>query len=226
MNAKKIVSKIAPKFVKEKIKEEIYKYKKGVNERVEKSIPKVDVEEKHIEDTEILVNREKMLEKLGKAERVAEIGVARGTFSEKILSISDPEKLYLVDMWGSERYNEEMEREVKSRFEKSIKKGKITVIKKDSLEACKVLDKKSLDWVYIDTTHTYNRTMKEIKSYSQKVKKGGLIMGHDYVMGNWINQTRYGVVEAVHKFCVEEDWKVKYLTSELSTNKSFAIKKI
>ena len=58
------------------------------------------------------------------------------------------------------------------------------------------------------------------------MKKGGIIAGHDYVHGNWISAFRYGVVEAVHEFCVQFGWEIIYLTIEPTENQSFAIRKI
>ena len=50
-------------------------------------------------------------------------------------------------------------------------------------------------------------------------------MGHDYIMGNWIDDIKYGVQEAVHQFCVEENWEIVYLTARIGENTSFGIKK-
>jgi hypothetical protein len=37
-----------------------------------------------------------------------------------------------------------------------------------------------LDFVYIDSDHMYPTTKMEIKSYYPKLKKGGILGGHDY----------------------------------------------
>ncbi len=37
---------------------------------------------------------------------------------------------------------------------------------------------------------------------------------------------RYGVIEAVYEFCSKYNWEILFLTTELETNPSFAIKKI
>ena len=63
-------------------------------------IPKVELEEKHISNAKLILTREKLLELLPKGGTVAELGVDNGDFSQKILSINQPEKLYLVDFWG------------------------------------------------------------------------------------------------------------------------------
>ena len=58
------------------------------------------------------------------------------------------------------------------------------------------------------------------------MKEDGIIAGHDYMMGNWLKTLRYGVIEAVHQFCIEDNWQLIYLTADQTENLSFAIKRI
>lgn len=53
-----------------------------------------------------------------------------------------------------------------------------------------------------------------------------MIAGHDYTIGNWVEGYRYGVIEAVHEFCVENDWRISYLTVDTTEGRSFAITRI
>ena len=69
-------------------------------------------------------------------------------------------------------------------------------------------------------------TREELVKYASKVKRDGIIAGHDYTMGNWDSLNRYGVIEAVHEFCVKYGWELVYLTLESAENQSFAIKRI
>jgi len=62
--------------------------------------------------------------------------------------------------------------------------------------------------------------------YRTKVKENGIIAGHDYIVGNWNGLIRYGVIEAVHEFCLKYDWEILFITAELSNNPSFAIRRI
>jgi predicted O-methyltransferase YrrM len=48
-----------------------------------------------------------------------------------------------------------------------------------SLNACSFFANEILDFVYIDGAHDYNSAYKDIVSWKSKVKKGGLLMGHD-----------------------------------------------
>ena len=45
-------------------------------------------------------------------------------------------------------------------------------------------------------------------------------------MGNWEDGIKYGVKEAVHQFCVEENWELVYLTAQIGENTTFGIRKI
>ena len=50
----------------------------------------------------------------------------------------------------------------------------------------------SLDWVYIDADHRYEAVRRDILAWLPKVKKGGVIAGHDYAA-----YPTFGVIEAV-----------------------------
>ena len=82
------------------------------------------------------------------------------------------------------------------------------------------------DMIYIDTDHSYATTRDELAAYLPKMKPDGIIAGHDYSLGNWVTGYRYGVIEAVHEFCVAHDWELLYLTAEPLERQSFAIRKI
>ena len=58
------------------------------------------------------------------------------------------------------------------------------------------------------------------------MKKGGIIAGHDYIIGNWNDGHRYGVIEAVREFCLKYHWEMIYLTHELDDHPSFAIREM
>jgi len=134
--------------------------------------------------------------------------------------------LYLVDPWSTKEYNKEKLNKVKSKFEKKIEKGKISVIRKRSEQALKEFENNSLDWVYIDTTHSYKQTKRELRISELKVKDGGVIAGHDYCNGVVYERAQFGVVPAVHEFCVTSGWEMRYLTLETSGFRSFALKKL
>lgn len=56
----------------------------------------------------------------------------------------------------------------------------LQIIRASSLEACFLFKSSSIDLVYIDTTHSYQDTMAEIKAWQFIVRDGGILAGHDY----------------------------------------------
>ncbi|WP_251923647.1 class I SAM-dependent methyltransferase [Salinibacter ruber] len=182
--------------------------------------------ENHISTLEVVSDRISLLNRLPEKGRVAELGVDEGDFSEKIFTHNFPDKLYMVDVWASDRYNKSKMKKVKKRFSEEIKSGTASVIRSTSNEWLRKMDNDTLDWVYIDTSHTYEQTKIELQLSRKKVKINGLIAGHDYCSGNIPNQMNYGVIPAVHEFCVQYGWRIKYLTLETNGYRSFVLEKI
>lgn len=193
---------------------------KPVN-RVE-SVPDV-LPRQHLDNITIHSDREGLLTSLPQEGTVAELGVDEGDFSETILSTTNPNQLFLVDVWGSERYGEEKYEKVKEKFES---KDEVSIIRERSEVAMEDFDDDFFDWVYIDTTHSYEQTSKELEISRRKVKEGGLIAGHDYCVGNASKGFLYGVISAVHEFCVRENWEITHLSLETHGHSSFALEKI
>lgn len=181
---------------------------------------------KHLSNTELVVDRTALLEQLPKHGVVAELGVDTGDFSNEIYSITSPSELYLVDAWASTRYNDAKMEYVLDRFSSEIEEGTVNVIRNLSDVALNEFDDGFFDWVYIDTTHSYEQTKTELEISRRKVKEGGFIAGHDYCVGNVEKGLSYGVIEAVHEFCAEYDWEITHLTLETSGYRSFALRSI
>jgi hypothetical protein len=194
---------------------------------IHKSIPLHELEQKHIRNLKVLLNRQQLLEKMPAHAICAEIGVDKGDFSEEILKITDPAKLHLIDMWGDqERYHDGLKLLVEEKFKNEIDKKKIEIKVGLSTDVLKAFPDHYFDWVYLDTAHTYDVTAAELLVLKDKVKDNGIIAGHDYIIGNWNADFRYGVIEAVHEFCVKQNWELIYVTWEANQYKSFAIRKI
>lgn len=189
-------------------------------------LPETYLEEKHICNCQIVLNRRRMLQSIGKQNVVAELGVNRGEFSKAILEITEPNKLHLVDIWGSNRYHDDLLKEVCDVFSTEIKSERVQIHRKLSTDASSDFPDNYFDLIYIDTDHSYDTTRDELIAYAPKMKSRGMIAGHDYSMGNWISSYHYGVIEAVHEFCLKFDWELCYLTAEPLESRSFAIRKI
>jgi hypothetical protein len=105
-----------------------------------------------------------------------------------------------------------------------IAEGQIQIHRGLSTEVLAEFDDHTLDWVYIDTNHSYATTAAELDLSAAKVRTGGIIAGHDFLHSNWSSGLKYGVVEAVHEFCVTRNWEFIGLTNELNQFRSFAIR--
>lgn len=128
-----------------------------------------------------------------------ELGVFEGDFSEILTQSNKFTKLFLVDLFGGTAsnfgkvYNDAsvLENHVKNRFKEY---SYVEVIKNDSLSFLKSIADNSLDFIYIDTVHSYDQTKLELEESYRTVKNGGLICGHDYC------EMFRGVIQSVQEF--------------------------
>jgi hypothetical protein len=193
-------------------------------QKEDEAIPKIDLQPKHIKNLKVVLDRIELLRQMPKNSICAEIGVEKGDFSQKILEITLPKKLHLIDKWNDpSRYHDGLKTIVEKKFSKEIATGQIEINVGLSTEVLKNFPDYYFDWVYLDTDHTYKVTAEELSILKHKVKKDGIIAGHDYIIGNWAGNCRYGVIEAVHELCVKDDWELIYITIN---SPSFVIKKI
>lgn len=110
----------------------------------------------------------------------AEIGVNKGEYGRVLCKVGL--KMYGVDCWenyvGYKRVGT-----YKSSYEEAcenLKRLDYTIIKKYSMDALKDFEDNSLDFVYIDANHTLPYVCMDIFGWERKVRKGGIISGHDY----------------------------------------------
>lgn len=140
----------------------------------------------------------------------AEIGVERAVFSQHIAKTST--KLYCVDAWKAyPGFREHVSQTEQDTFfvqaQERMKDFNCEFIRKFSQDAVKDFQDESLDFVYIDANHSYENTRDDIREWSKKVKKGGIVSGHDYVEKKGKDYT-YGVIQAVNELGVDVTiWK-------------------
>lgn len=188
------------------------------------AMPISEIDYQNIQNGKLLASREQLMELLPKGGIVAELGVDYGDFSRKILDINQPSKLHLVDVWQSERYPEKLFYEVSSNFKSEINDGNVVINRGFSTEVVNQFPDEYFDWIYIDTVHDYKITKSELELYRHKVKKGGIIAGHDFIIGEIDVPWKYGVIEAVYDFCNTYGWEIIYVTMEIGIFPSFAIR--
>lgn len=120
----------------------------------------------------------------------AEIGVFKGRNAKEILDNLDIKKIYLIDNW-SRKYGG------RDRCANLLRvySEKLIWLHGRSQDQAKYIKDGELDFVYVDGGHTKPQVAMDLKLYYPKVKKGGLICGHDYQGGK-----PRGVNEAVDEY--------------------------
>ncbi len=194
--------------------------------KADADMPKVKLQAKHVQNCQAVLNRAAMVALMSKSGIAAELGVDEGTFSTTLLKGMEPATLHLVDIWESDRYNDQKFKDVQAKFATELSSGQVQITRGSSLEAHQNFADGHFDFVYIDTDHSYGTTKEELHSWASKVKDTGVLAGHDYKMGNWKSANRYGVIEAVHEFCVQENWELLHITLDPTESQSFAIRRI
>jgi len=135
----------------------------------------------------------------------AEIGVWTGEFSKELLMIIPGLKLYLVDPWKQlhnirSRTVAEMSDEAFEYMYQMVNaatKGyNVEILRMTGEKALDCIPDNSLDFVYLDAIHDYEWVKLAIKAWSEKVKLGGVISGHDY------DFQHPGTVMAVNESCL------------------------
>jgi hypothetical protein len=159
---------------------------------------------------------------------IAEIGVETGTYSRVIREHASPRLFHLIDVWETvpdpwPSYEAQAKnfRDVCEMFSSEISRSAVVVHKGDDLEILLSFPDEYFDWVYIDTTHQYEQTLRELRAVAPKMKPSGLICGHDYTDSTVSRRYGWGVIRAVNEFVRRGDWEYRFLTHSASA--SFAL---
>jgi hypothetical protein len=160
------------------------------------------------------------LKELPKNSICAEIGAARGNWSKKIVEITEPKELWLIDKWIYEGlYPPDYRIDFLKNFFELRKQTKIKVVKGYFEEIHDRLPKNYFDWVYLDLDHGYETTAKQLRICFDLIKENGLLTGDDY---GQIENFPYhkGLVKAVNEFIDEYSDKieVEYLNKKEPEN--------
>ena len=140
----------------------------------------------------------------------AEVGVQRGGFAAFMLRVASPKKLYLIDCWEHQNpsvyddpeanvENWEQNRYYQETRNRFIGDRRVVIMKNYSQDAAAKFADESLDWVYIDANHGYQSAKEDLALWWPKVKKGGFLSGHDYIV-----RESFGVVQAVNEFLQDQ----------------------
>jgi hypothetical protein len=148
----------------------------------------------------------------------AELGVLKGVFSRWLVDELKPTKLHLVDPWylqGPEWSWETGDRStvhalatILSDFQPELTRGQVVLDIAYDQDYLATVPDASFDWVYLDTTHTYEQTKLELGLLQKKVKPSGVIAGDDW-QPNPAHRD-HGVYKAVQELIAGGRYEILY----------------
>jgi len=178
----------------------------------------------------------KINEFLPKNPKGVEIGVFKGEFSKKILQTTSL-TLYMVDVWrelSDDEYLDSSNHRIHTTaYQESMEnvvdfEDRGIMLRANSQVASEMFQDESLDFVYIDANHAYDYVVEDIKLWYPKLRRGGILSGHDYINMDWYNDPNFlpnkkdkhiwsnetfyhgvfGVNPAVDEFCNKHSYKL------------------
>lgn len=153
---------------------------------------------------------------------MAEVGVCEGVFSEQLAAIRSIRQLWLIDPWKfypgpyeSDPVNVDQAGQ-DQRHERVVRKflkqrGRVKIIRQESLQAVKWFADGALDAAFIDANHTEEAVYADLCAWSRVAKA---LLCHDYTDSPEALAMGFGVKPAVRRFCEEHDWMVEEITDE------------
>lgn len=119
----------------------------------------------------------------------AEIGVYKGEYTK--LFCEAGLKMFAIDPWhsyaGAGRGQKSQDRQnfLHGHAKRILASyDDCTIIRKASMDAVHEFKDGSLDFVYIDGDHNFKHIAQDIYEWTWKVRKGGIVSGHDYFCTN------------------------------------------
>lgn len=162
----------------------------------------------------------------------AEVGVYKGEFTEKFCK--EGLKMFAIDPWigfsgqgRSQRLQERQDFLYEHTKRVLAPYENCTIIRKLSQDAVKEFATRSLDFVYIDGDHRFPYVAHDIYEWYWKIRRGGIISGHDYFCtipeaNNILCHVKAVVDAFVETSCIGNFWifgRSKPLEQELKDDK-------
>lgn len=118
--------------------------------------------------------------------RFVELGVAEGKLLRSLMNNERVRKIitsyYAIDLWKDyhDVSNEKWEQYYQEINAMRKDWPQLHVLRKDVTNASFSFYRGSVDLVFIDADHSYEAVKNDIRTWLPKVRRGGLLLGHDY----------------------------------------------
>lgn len=140
-----------------------------------------------------------------------EVGVERGEYSKMICEMNTQMKVWGVDPYekyeGYREYNSQSDMDtlyeiMLEKMSSYINEKQYQIIRKKSVDALESFEDNSLDFVYIDGNHETDYPLSDIEGWIKKVKRGGILAGHDYIR---VRTWTFTIKDALEKYTKENN---------------------
>lgn len=144
--------------------------------------------------------------------RFAEIGVYEGRLMRDLLRSPAGqilEEYYAIDQWleSDKQWRGKKQADWDGLHDHACKYlphfHQLRIIRMNSVKASHLFWDKFFDMVYIDADHSYEAAKRDITAWFPKVRKGGILAGHDY--DPWSRKINSQVKKAVDEVFGEEN---------------------
>jgi len=177
-----------------------------------------------VSETAIFENRSDMYKNgnLPVRDTVLELGVYLGDNALDLYDALDPELLVLADPW-EETTDPRFKASNHDVVQEKVKGKRTQIIKGTEDDVLERFRPGFFSMVYIDTTHTYADTKRQLHKLHGLVKRNGYLCGHDF---GHPEDANYGVVGAVFDFMITNGWSLSHVTTDDEPYRSFCITKV
>lgn len=134
----------------------------------------------------------------------AELGVQRGENAFVLLEAAKPRRLHLIDKWESRSKWRNTQQRFGHLPEVILHRGLTQQVVRE-------FDDSYFDWIYIDADHAYRAVLQDLRLYHAKVKKDGLVFGHDFFNHGIV---KMDVIKAVLECVAKGLYEFLYLSKD------------
>jgi len=120
-----------------------------------------------------------MVQRFPSGSRFIEIGCHRGK-STSFLAVEIANSCKKIDLYCIDIWSDIAQRKAFLKNMKPLRKHYTGGFHTSSMEAVHLFSDESVDFVFLDASHSYEDVKNDIIHWLPKVKRGGVLAGHDY----------------------------------------------
>ena len=166
--------------------------------------PALPLQWTHVRQCQVVPDRFALIEYCLPCKAICcEVGTDVGAFARRILQLSDPTELHIIDI-SLRNFRKEW-------FSTALEAGVVHLHEQDSVAGLSEFPDGYFDWIYIDGNHSYEGVKRDIQAAKNKIKSSGMLAFNDYMFWSHRELMCYGVIQAVNEFCLQEGWELIYL---------------